>query len=128
MTQDTYGNKTQRTTAYDVSNSVGIWYHLAGTYNKTTGELKLFINGQLVDTRRHPKGNIIVPLIFYPDMKIGNSVPNGYFNGNIVDVRPYNRVISEMKPNGFFNAMRHETKQIHGEDGPPSAPFVKVDL
>ncbi|MCE7881907.1 MAG: hypothetical protein DYG82_14985 [Candidatus Jettenia sp. AMX1] len=38
VTQDGNGKKTQKTAVKDLSNSVGKWYHVAGTYNKTTGE------------------------------------------------------------------------------------------
>ena len=36
-----------------MTNSVGAWYHVAGVYNKTTGEQKLYIDWQLVNTQTH---------------------------------------------------------------------------
>jgi hypothetical protein len=97
VTQDGSGNRTQRTAAMNLINSTSSWYHVAGTYNKTTGEQKLYINGQPVNTQSHPAGNTVVPLTFYPDMRIGFSRPNGYFNGVIDDVRLYNRVLSDLE-------------------------------
>ncbi|MFN3533276.1 MAG: SBBP repeat-containing protein, partial [Candidatus Brocadia sp.] len=37
VTQDGNGNRTQRSAGFDLSDSVGNWYHVACTYNKTTG-------------------------------------------------------------------------------------------
>lgn len=93
-TQDEKGRKMRKNAVADLGNSNGIWYHVVGTYNKTTGEQKLYVNGELVNTRRHPPGNTIVPLTYYPDMKIGLSGRSGYFYGTIDEVRLYNRALS----------------------------------
>ncbi|OOP57492.1 MAG: hypothetical protein AYP45_03110 [Candidatus Brocadia carolinensis] len=96
ITQDAGGDKTDKVARYRLGNSVGTWYHVAGTYNKTTGEQKLYIDGQLVDTQTHPAGNVIVPLTSYSDMRIGHSrVNDGYFNGIIDEVRIYNQALSD---------------------------------
>ncbi len=105
VTQNGGGVKTQRKAEYTFGNSVGAWYHVAGTYNKTTGEQKLYIDGQLVDTQTHPAGNVIVPLTSYSDMRIGYSrVNDGYFNGTLDDVRLYNNTLSAQKVLELFNA------------------------
>ncbi|KKO20342.1 MAG: Ig-like domain-containing protein [Candidatus Brocadia sp.] len=97
-TQNGSGVRTMRTTQMNLGNSVGIWYHAAGTYNKATGEQKLYVNGQLVNTQTHPVGNTVVPLAAYTDMRIGHSrVRAGYFNGTIDDVRIYNRALSDQE-------------------------------
>ncbi|OOP57491.1 MAG: hypothetical protein AYP45_03105 [Candidatus Brocadia carolinensis] len=105
ITQDADGDKTDKVARYRLGNSVGTWYHVAGTYNKTTGEQKLYIDGQLVDTQTHPAGNTVVPLSFYSDMRIGHSrVNDGYFNGTLDDVRLYNNALSAQKVQELFNA------------------------
>ena len=84
MTRNSIGTKTQKTASKDLVISTGSWYHAAGTYNKTSGEQKLYINGLLAATQTHPLGNTIVPLTnsSYPDMRIGHSrINSGYFNG-----------------------------------------------
>lgn len=96
LTRDKDGVKTSRKATYNLNNSAGRWHHVAGTYNKTTGKQKLYIDGELVSTQEHPPGNTIMPLAYYSDMRIGYSRTNtGYFNGVIDDVRLYNREISD---------------------------------
>lgn len=68
---------------------------MAGTYEMATGNQRLYVNGKLVKTTRHPAGNTIVPLTKYPEMKIGNSGAMGYFNGKIDEVCLYNRTLSD---------------------------------
>ncbi|TVL99212.1 MAG: hypothetical protein CV087_18775, partial [Candidatus Brocadia sp. WS118] len=104
ITKNSSGNRIERFATYKFSNSVGSWYHVAGTYNKTTGEQKLYVNGQLVSTTTHPAGNTVVPLTSYSDMRIGHSrVNNGYFNGTIDDVRIYNRALNNQEVLDVYN-------------------------
>ncbi|GAN31524.1 LamG-like jellyroll fold domain-containing protein [Candidatus Brocadia sinica] len=105
VTQDGSGNKTQKTAIKDLANSVGSWYHVAGTYNKATGEQKLYVNGQLVNTQYHPAGNTVMPSTQYPDMKIGGSGNNGYFKGKIDDVRLYNQPLTSQEVQDLYNAL-----------------------
>lgn len=106
ITQDGSGNRTQKVAVKDLVNSVGSWYHVAGTYNKATGEQKLYVNGQLVNTRIHPAGNTVVPLTWYSDMRIGHSMNgNGYFNGKIDGVKIYNRVLTDQEVQDLYNAL-----------------------
>ena len=98
------GTRTTKTGTYSFSNSVGNWYYAAGTYNKTTGEQKLYVDGQLVNTQLHPAGNTIVPLTSYSDMRIGHSrVNNGYMDGKVDEVRVYNRALSDQEVLDLFN-------------------------
>ena len=85
-------------------NSVGSWYHATGTYNKTTGEQRLYVNGQLVNTQTHPVGNTIVPLTYYSDMRMGYSRVNaGYFNGVLDDVQLYKRALTDQEVLDIYN-------------------------
>lgn len=96
ITRNAKGKKTQRTARYRLSKAVvSRWCHVAGTYEMATGNQRLYVNGKLVKTTRHPAGNAIVPLTKYPDMKIGNSGTMGYFNGKIDEVCLYNRTLSD---------------------------------
>ena len=105
VTQDGGGIRTTRTARRNLLNSVGSWYHAMGTYNKTTGQQRLYVNGELVHTQTHLAGNTIVPLTFYSDMRIGHSRVNvGYFNGAIDDVRLYNLPLSDQEIHGLYNA------------------------
>ena len=104
VTRDVSGTKTRKVARKNFVNSVGNWHHVVGTYNKTTGEQKLYVDGQLVNTQFHPAGNTIVPLAFYSDMRIGYSrVNNGYFNGIIDDVLLYSRPLSSQEVQDLYN-------------------------
>jgi len=105
VTQKANGNKTRRTATYRMSNSVGKWHYVVGTYKKTTGEQKLYVDGQLVDTKKHPVGSNLVPLVYYSDMRTGRSeLNNGYFNGITVnDGRIYNRALNEQEVKDLIN-------------------------
>ncbi len=117
MTQDGSGTKTARTTRQNLLNAVGSWYHAVGTYNKTTGQQRLYVNGELVNTVAHPAGNTVVPLTFYPDMRIGHSrVNNGYFNGVIDDVRLYSRAIADHEVKGLYTAFTSELQAQYNLD------------
>lgn len=105
ITRDRSGNKTIKTAKENLLNSIGSWYHVVGTYNKTTGKQKLYINGQLVDTETHPPGNTIVPLTYYPNIRVGYSrYKKGYFNGVIDDVRFYKRTLSDQEVQELYNS------------------------
>lgn len=104
VTQDGSGNRTQGIANSNLGNSVGSWFHAAGTYNKTTGEQRLYVNGQLVNTQTHPAGNTIVPQTYYPSMRIGYSAVNsGFFNGIIDEVQLYSRSLSSQEVSDLYS-------------------------
>ncbi len=106
FTRDRNGVITGKTAKYKFNNSVGNWYHVAGTYKKTTGEQKLYIDGKLVNTQIHPAGNTVMPLAYYSDMRIGYSRSNnGYFNGIIDEVRLYNRALSTIEVENLYKGV-----------------------
>ena len=94
VTENSSGTRMTRWNYYTLSSWTGTWYHAVGTYNKTTGVQALYINGQSVSTASHTAGNTIVPLTSYSNMKIGNGVNTGYFDGKIDDVKIFNRSLS----------------------------------
>ncbi len=106
VTEDQAGNRTQKIAQKDLGDSVSEWFHAVGTYNKTTGKQKLYINGNLINTQTHPAGNTIAPLTSYYNMRIGNSrVNNGYFKGKIDEVRVYKRGLSDEEVFDLYNAL-----------------------
>ncbi|HHT9111600.1 MAG TPA: LamG domain-containing protein [Candidatus Brocadiaceae bacterium] len=104
VTKNAGGSRLLKTAKANLVNSVGSWFHAAGVYNKNTGEQKLYVNGQLVNTQLHPAGNTIVPMTSYSDMRIGHSrVNKGFFNGTIDEVRFYNRALSSQEVLDLYN-------------------------
>ncbi|MFO0793482.1 MAG: LamG-like jellyroll fold domain-containing protein, partial [Candidatus Brocadiaceae bacterium] len=105
ITQNADGTLTSKIARNNLTNSVGKWYHVAGVYCKSTGEQKLYVNGQQVSTLVHSPGNTVVPLTSYSDMRIGYSrVSTGYFNGSIDDIRIYNGVLSDQEILDLYNS------------------------
>ena len=95
VTRNASGTRTVKEATKDFTNSNGIWYHAVGTYNKATGEQKLYVDGQLVNTQTHPSGNVVVPLTERSYMAIGARYTNfGNFVGLIDAVRIFNRMLS----------------------------------
>ena len=104
VTRNTSGTRTVKDATKDFTDSNGSWYHVVGTYNKTTGEQKLYVDGQLVDTQTHPSGNVIVPLTERNYMAIGTRYTDwGFFRGIIDDIRIYNRALSAQEVLSLFN-------------------------
>lgn len=104
ITQDGSGNRIQRTCRAFLGDSTNRWFHVVGTYDKTTGNQKLYINGKLKSTRMHPAGNAVVPLTFFANATIGLSGPTGYFNGIIDDVRLYCRPLNFQEVKDLFES------------------------
>lgn len=83
------------------STVLNVWYNIVGTYDGTT--LKLYYNGVL--------DNSLVSSITFNNtsLTIGAGIAassDGYFNGNIADVKIYNRELSADEILKNFNAMR----------------------
>ena len=76
----------------------GIWTHIAGTYDVTTGQAKIFKNGVEQASFATEGGNLNWDFIETMDMKIGKSEMNPgtgdtFFNGGIDEVRLWNRAL-----------------------------------
>ena len=96
--------KTYKVSSYNLVNSAGTWHHVTATYNKTTGEQKLYVDGVLRDTDLHPAGNTIVPYTINTDMRIGYSrINNGYFNGLLDDICVYSRALTAADITELYN-------------------------
>ena len=105
ITKNSGGVKTDKRISYKfINSSVGVWHHAVGTYNKTTGEQALYVDGVLASLANHPAGNTIVSYTRNADMRIGYSrVNNGYFNGVIDDIRIYNRPLSNEEAKSLYD-------------------------
>jgi type II secretory pathway pseudopilin PulG len=98
-----YDNGAWYNTWYALNTSFnGFWHHLAGTYDRS--QLKLYVDGVLRDTEAHI-GSIKSTAY---NVYIGeNSQETGcYYNGNIDDVRIYNRALSANEIAQLANVLR----------------------
>ncbi|MFO0795549.1 MAG: LamG-like jellyroll fold domain-containing protein [Candidatus Brocadiaceae bacterium] len=103
-TKDINGTRTQYIAQKNLDDSFGTWFHVVGSYNKTTGKQRLFVNGKQVAFKTHPAGNTIVPLTAYPKMRMGHlRRANGYFKGIIDEVRIYKNVQSAKYLYNLYN-------------------------
>ncbi|BBO17721.1 conserved hypothetical protein [Candidatus Brocadia pituitae] len=97
------GTKTQKYAIKDLITSTGKWFHVVGTYNKSTGEQKLYVDGQLVNTQTHPAGNTIVPYSAASYMAIGTLMPNyGHFNGKVDHVEVHSKALSSQEVQNLY--------------------------
>lgn len=80
--------------------SSGQWTHIAATRDGTTGEMKIYVDGQLDATGMGSSGSA---LNANPVIHIGGNTLDGrYFAGVIDDVRLYSRVLSSSEIQGVI--------------------------
>jgi len=83
---------------------------ITGTYDKTAGLLRLYINGSMVAQKSTTKATPVVPLDagYLPGIGLGgnNAFPNSGFNfswnGAIDDMRVYNRALSASEVQSLY--------------------------
>ncbi len=75
------------------------WYHAVGTYDGTT--VKLYIDGWLVDSEAISKTTDF-DTGFYAFELGGTNFVSTYFNGDIADIKVYNRAIHEDEIRVFY--------------------------
>lgn len=71
--------------------TTGTWYHVAVTFNATTGDMQLYKNGLLMQTATS------VPSYTEPALEIGRYNAANYFNGQVTGVRLWNTVRSSFQ-------------------------------
>ncbi len=100
----------------------GTWYHVAASYEPSTGNKYLYVNGELKDTKTdgHTPGNTLHPsTINHPRYGFfgtgseassfdGAAAPASYFEGKIDEIRVYNN---------FLDAERIDTAKIPNQLG-----------
>ncbi|MDD3531989.1 MAG: LamG domain-containing protein, partial [Candidatus Shapirobacteria bacterium] len=80
------------------------WHHVAMTYDRSSSQIKLFINGQLKDTGTVNNDIVGTSSNVYIGCR-GNSPPstNHHFNGLIDDVRIYNYALTDDQIKTLYN-------------------------
>ena len=92
-------------------NNTNQWMHITGTWSGTAGsvispsQFKLYVNGVLQTTTAYGSNSTIVaPISGFGTSKIGYSEAwNGYFQGQIDNIRIYNRALSNTEVLGVYN-------------------------
>ena len=80
-----------RETLTGINLSINTWYHLAGVFDDTNNTYKVYINGAevLSDT-----GFTWTPQAGTGTLHLGSTGSSQYFDGQLDDVRLYNRALS----------------------------------
>jgi hypothetical protein len=92
---------------------VGNWYHLVGVYDGNF--VRLYVNGSLVDSE--PVSDMDATSV---DAGIGSNIDEGgrYFDGQIDELRVYERALSEQEVEDLHKAPRGGTMTTDRESGP----------
>jgi hypothetical protein len=77
--------------------STNTWYHIVGTYDRRT--VKLYVNGELVDSKRHSKAISSNP----NPVLIGKSENGEFFSGVIDDVMIYDRALTSAEVRQLYD-------------------------
>ena len=97
---------------------VGVWYHLAGTYNGSSGYLEIYVNGALEGTAHagFPLNCGTRPVF------IGTSgeLWDNKLEGTVDEVAIYDRVLNAGEIQAYYNAVRSKSLR-HGQPTPASA-------
>ena len=107
MFQAHNGGLSRFLTCTDFAPSLNIWYHVAGVIDKADNSLRLYINGALYST--YQNAAVGASTFYNPSggAGIGGKTSAGYyFNGNIDDVRIYNRALSATEVLQLYNLGR----------------------
>lgn len=76
----------------------GSWSHIAGRYDASTGERSIFFNGSQAGSDTAP-----TPSFVDTAYGIGSMDGNNWYNGDIDEVRVYNRALSAAEITELFN-------------------------
>lgn len=89
--------------------SVNTWYYIVLTYDSTSGNLKLYVNGSIISTTNGVKANPPSTTLTLGRPDTANSYlggANGYFRGFIGQWRVWNGAISQAQVTNFFNSRK----------------------
>lgn len=91
----------------NLSEIPGTWQHVVGTFDQSSGDAKIYIDGALISTVDKAPGTLHQPLSPLGIGAINDSGSWGkYFNGTIDEVRIYNRTLSDAEVATLYNKSR----------------------
>jgi len=86
--------------------STGTWYHYTATYDDSTGDAKLYVNGNLEDSATFLTGNLDYTSTYDAGAILGaikRDIGDRYGDGNIDDVVIFDRVLSSSEIEDLYN-------------------------
>lgn len=100
----TDSDSTSSATTRAVSTTVtqtNVWYHLVGVHDRTNGQLKLYVNGNLEATVPISSGWVAQGNVIVGAGKWGSRAD--YFNGTIDEVRIYGKALNAAEVSNLIN-------------------------
>lgn len=103
--------------------ATNLWYHLVGVHDSVNNQIKLYVNGTLVDTQSvgaawNAVGETVIGRGKY------NGGPVDYWPGLIDDVHVYNHVLSAQDVAALYNSAPGQTSTAFTPIRPPATPLV----
>lgn len=99
---DEFNFKINGVSCMSGSISVGTWYHLVGTYDGTD-TIKIYIDGNLSNTCTGVGAGLDTPqTTLYIGRRSDGNAPT-YFNGQLDEVKLFNRTINQTEINNLYN-------------------------
>lgn len=89
---------TRYNAGFNTTFTTGVWYHLVGTFDASSGLMKSYVNGILKSTTTASLGSNTANVL------IGKYTSNYYTNGVIDDVRIYDYALSDSQVKQHYNA------------------------
>jgi hypothetical protein len=84
--------------------STGQWYFAVGTYDNTTGEMKLYLDGVEIVSGAHAIGGEVDTQAAVPVAIGANGTAERFFNGILDDVRVYDRALEASEISALYDA------------------------
>ena len=98
------GGSADQTLVSTNSYNDGVWHYATATRNRSSGDVKLYADGNLVNSSTFTNvGSLTSP----PNLTIGSlQTISSFYAGNIANVQVYNRVLTANEIQQNFNATR----------------------
>jgi len=116
----TQGSTTRAISPFNPS--TGVWYHLVGVHDATNNQIKLYVNGTLVDTQSVGAAWNAVGETVIGRGRYGG--PTDFWPGLIDDVHVYNRILSDQDVAALYNSAPGQTSSAFTPIRPPATPLV----
>jgi len=100
-TSDTYFPVWDYASAGANTVQLGVWTHLTATYQRSTGAMKLYVNGVLAGTGTHTSAWGGSNLTLGGLIKYRTS-PSNYFKGQLANVQVWDSVVDPTSPAGYY--------------------------
>jgi hypothetical protein len=86
------------------------WYHLSVTYTLSSGELKYYLNGSLIDTKviSYTISSNSLNAIIGAEWMISGTGKKNFFNGKIDDIGIWNRSLSASEVTSLYKAVNND--------------------